>query len=115
MITIALPAVNLLFLLGLAGGVLAIVDAIVRIRAHSVVLGVIQVIVAGLFTLSLFVAGVPIGQPILAVAAIVVLVLGLAVRGSARRGGVALTVVAIVVLLAFMLLAGDLKIAGINA
>ncbi len=115
MITIALPAINLLFVLGLVGGVLAIVDAIVRIRARSAVLGIIQVIVAALFTLSLFVAGIPFGQPILAVVTIVILVLGLAFRGGTRRGGAALTVVAIIVLLAYMLLAGDIKIAGVNA
>jgi hypothetical protein len=115
MLTIALPAINLLFVLALVGGVLAIIDAIVRIRAHSAVLGVIQVIVAALFTLSLFVAGVPFGQPILAVVTIVILVLGLAFRGSGRRGGAALTVVAIIVLLAYMLLAGDIRIAGVNA
>ena len=113
--TIALPAINLLFLLGLVGGILAVIDAIVRIRARSVVLGVIQVIAAALFTLSLFVAGVPFGQPILAVVTIVILVLGLAVRGRGRRGGAALTVVAIILLLAYLLLAGDIRIAGINA
>lgn len=115
MITIALPAINLLFLLGLVGGVLAIIDAIIRIRARSTVLGVIEVIVAALFTLSLFVAGVPFGSPILAVVTIVLLVLGLAFRGGARRGGVAITVIAIIVLLAYTLLAGDIKIVGINA
>lgn len=112
--TITIPAINLLFLIALVGGVVAIIDAIVRIRARSAVLGIIQLIAAALFTLSLFVAGVPFGQPILAVVTIVLLVLGLAFRGSARRGGVALTVIAIILLLAYLLLSGGIHIAGIG-
>jgi hypothetical protein len=115
MITIALPAINLLFIIAVVGGVLAIIDAIVRIRSHSVVLGVIQVIAAALFTLSLFVAGVPFGTAVLAVATLVLLVLGLAFRGGRARGGVALTIISIILLLAFLLFAGGIKIAGINA
>jgi hypothetical protein len=113
-LTITIPAINLLFLIALIGGVVAIIDAIVRIRARSAVLGIIQLIAAALFTLSLFVAGVPFGQPILAVVTIVLLVLGLAFRGSARRGGVALTVIAIILLLVYLLLSGGIHIAGIN-
>ncbi|MGN6325430.1 hypothetical protein [Pseudolysinimonas sp.] len=115
MITIALPAINLLFVLGIVGGVLAIIDAIVRIRARSAVIGIIQLIAAVLFTLSLFVAGVPFGPAILAVATLILLVLGLAVRGGRARGGAALTVIAIVLLIAYLLFGGGLKIAGINA
>ena len=115
MITIALPAFSLLFLIGVVGGVLAIIDAIVRIRAHSAVLGIVQLIAAALFTISLFVSGVPFGAAVLAVATLILLVLGLAFRGGRARGGVALTVVSAVLLLAYLLFGGGIKIAGINA
>lgn len=115
MITIALPQFSLLLLLGLVGGVVAVIDAIVRIRARSAVIGILELIAAALFTLSLFVAGVPFGQPVLAVATLVLLVLGLAFRGARARGGVALTVIAVILLLAFMLLGGGIRIAGVNA
>ena len=85
------------------------------IRARSAVIGILEVIAAALFTLSLFVAVVPFGQPVLAVATLVLLVLGLAFRGGRARGGVALTVIAVVLLLAFMLLGGGIRIAGVNA
>lgn len=113
--TITIPAINLLFLIALVGGVVAIIDAIVRIRARSALLGIIELIAAALFTLSLFVAGVPFGQAILAVVTIVLLVLGLAFRGTARRGGVALTIIAIILLLVFLVFTGGIKIAGINS
>lgn len=115
MITIALPAINLLFVLGVVGGVLAIIDAIVRFRSHSAVLGVIQLVAAALFTLSLFVSGVPFGAAVLAVATLILLVLGLAFRGGRARGGVALTIISIVLLLAYLLFGGGIKVAGINA
>ena len=115
MITIAIPAFSLLFLIGVVGGVLAIIDAIVRIRSHSAVLGIIQLIAAALFTLSLFVAGVPFGAAVLAVATLILLVLGLAFRGGRARGGVALTIISIILLLAYLLFGGGIKVAGINA
>jgi hypothetical protein len=112
---ITIPALNLLFIIGLVGGVVAVIDAIVRIRARSTVLGIIQLIAAGLFTLSLFVANVPFGQVALAVVTIILLVLGLAFRGSSRRGGVALTIVALILLLIYLILGQRIVIPGINA
>ena len=53
-----------LLLIGLAAGVLALVDGIWRLRARggSTVVGIIEVIVAGLFLLSLFLPGIPFGS-----------------------------------------------------
>jgi hypothetical protein len=89
-------ALNLLFATAAVGGVLAMIDGIIRARGNAAILAVIEITIAALFVLSLFVAGIPFGQLGLAIALVIVLVVQLVMRGSIRRGSVALTVVALV-------------------
>ena len=68
-----------LLLIALIGGVLALVDGIWRLRARggNTVVGVIEVIVAALFLLSLFVPGIPWGSLVLGVATLIAVVVAL--------------------------------------
>ena len=102
-----------LLLIALAGGVVALVDGVLRLRGKGgTVLGIIEIVVAALFLLSLFVPGIPFGSLVLAVATLIVLVIGLILRG---RGGFALPVVGLVLLLLWIVLVNDwLVIPGVN-
>ncbi len=103
-----------LLLIGLVGGVLALVDGIWRLRARggSVVVGIIEIVVAGLFLLSLFVPGIPWGSLVLGVATLIVLVVALFAGG---RTGRTLTIVALVVMVVWIILANRwLIIPGVN-
>lgn len=102
-----------LLLIALIGGVLALVDGVLRLRGRGgTVLGIIEVVVAALFLLSLFVTGIPFGSTVLAVAVIIVLVIGLILRG---RAALALTVAALIVLAAWIVLVNEwLIVPGIN-
>ncbi|GAA1465901.1 hypothetical protein [Microbacterium thalassium] len=102
-----------LLLIALVGGVLALVDGVLRLRGRGgTVLGIIEVVVAALFLLSLFVTGIPFGSTVLAVAVMIVLVIGLILRG---RAAVALTVAALVVLAVWIVLVNDwLIVPGLN-
>jgi hypothetical protein len=102
-----------LLLLAIVGGVIALVDGILRLRGKgNTVLGVIEIIVAALFLLSLFVTGIPFGAVVLGVATIIVLIVGLVMRG---RAGITLPIVGIVVLVLWLVLANRwLIIPGIN-
>ncbi len=102
-----------LLLIALVGGVLALVDGVLRLRGRGgTVLGIIEVVVAALFLLSLFVTGIPFGSTVLAVAVMIVLVIGLILRG---RAAIALTVAALVVLAAWIVLVNDwLIVPGLN-
>lgn len=102
-----------LLLIALVGGVLALIDGVLRLRGRGgTVLGIIEVVVAALFLLSLFVTGIPFGSTVLAVAVIIVLVIGLILRG---RAAVALTVAALIVLAAWIVLVNEwLIVPGLN-
>ena len=101
-------------LIGIVGGAVALIDSILRIRARrgSRVVGVIEIIVAALFLLSLFVPVVPWSWLVLGVALLVVLVVALVTGGRTR---VALPIVAIVLVVLFLLLMNRwLIIPGLN-
>ncbi|MGR0321051.1 hypothetical protein [Agromyces sp. ZXT2-3] len=104
-----------LLLIALAGGVLTIVDGIWRLRARggSTVIGIIEIIVAGLFVLSLFLTGIPFGSLVLGIATLVVLVVALIMRG---RLGMTLTIIALVLMAVWIVLENRwLVIPGINS
>lgn len=105
-----------LLLIALAGGALALIDGIIRVRGRgTAILAVIQIIVAALFLLAFFVTAIPFGPLVLAVATLVVLVLQLVLRGSTRRSGVTITVAAIVIIAIWIVLAQHwLVIPGVN-
>lgn len=103
-----------LLLIGLAGGVLALVDGIWRLRARggSTVVGIIEIVVAGLFLLSLFVTGIPFGALVLGIATIVVLAVALFAGG---RTGRTLTIIALVLLVIWLILVnGWIVIPGLS-
>ena len=104
-----------LLIIGLLGGILALVDGIIRVRGRgTAIVAVIEIIVAALFILSFFVV-VPFGSLILAIALLIVLIIQLVLRGSTRRSGVTITVVAIILTLIWIVLAqGWIVIPGIN-
>ncbi|MRG59498.1 hypothetical protein GE115_06370 [Agromyces sp. CFH 90414] len=102
-----------LLLIGLIGGVLALVDGIWRLRARggSTIVGVIEVIVAALFILSFFVP-IPWGGLVLAVATLIALVVALFAGGRTGRG---LTIAALVVIGIWIILVNHwIVIPGIN-
>ena len=103
-----------LLLIALAGGVLALVDGIWRLRARggSTVVGIIEIVVAGLFVLSLFLTGIPFGSLVLGIATLVVLAVALFAGG---RTGRTLTIIALVVIVVWLILVnGWLVIPGVN-
>lgn len=105
-----------LLVIGLLGGVLALIDGIIRVRGRgTAILAVVEIIVAALFILSFFVPGIPFGSLILAIAMLVVLILQLFFRGSTRRSGITITVVAIVLVAIWIVLAQHwIVVPGIN-
>ena len=103
-----------LLLIGLAAGVLALVDGIWRLRARggSTVVGIIEVIVAGLFLLSLFLPGIPFGSVVLGVATLIVLAVAMFAGG---RTGRTLTIIALVLMSIWLVLTlGWVVIPGVN-
>jgi len=104
-----------LLIIGLLGGILALIDGIIRVRGRgTAIVAVIEIIVAALFILSFFVA-VPFGSLILGIVLLIVLIVQLVLRGSTWRGGVTITVVAIILTLIWLVLAqGWIVIPGIN-
>ena len=104
-----------LLIIGLLGGILALIDGIIRVRGRgTAIVAVIEIIVAALFILSFFVA-VPFGSLILAIVLLIVLIVQLVLRGSTWRGGVTITVVAIILTLIWLVLAqGWIIIPGVN-
>ena len=105
-----------LLVLALIGGALALIDGIIRVRGRgTAILAVIEIIVAALFLISLFVSGIPFGTTVLAIALLIVLVVQLVLRGSTRRSGVTITVVSIIVTAIWLILAlGWVHIPGVN-
>ena len=103
-----------LLLIGLVGGALALVDGILRLRARrgSTILGVIEIIVAALFILSLFVQVVPWSWLVLGIALLAVLIAALIMRG---RTGPTLPIIALVLIAFWLILMNRwLVIPGIN-
>ncbi len=88
---------NLLEILIIVTGVLAVLDSIVRVRGRRGVLAIIELIAGVLLILSNFVS-LPhiLGQTIMQVVLEVVLILLLAFGRGARRGGFALTIITLV-------------------
>lgn len=112
--TFTIPIFNLLFIIAVVGGVLALIDGIARVRSRVAVLGVIQIIVAALFLLSLFFAGIPFGSVLLAFVLIVLLILALAFRGG--RVSVWLPLVTLFLLIIWLVLVPHaISIPGVNA
>lgn len=112
--TFTIPIFNLLFIIGVVGGVLALIDGITRVRSRVAVLGVIQIIVAALFLLSLFFAGIPLGAVLLAFLTVVLLILALAFRGG--RATVWLPLIALILLIIWLVLVPHaISIPGVNA
>jgi len=104
-----------LLLIGLVGGVLALVDGIIRARGRgTAIVAIVEIIVAALFILSFFVA-VPWGSLILAIVLLIVLIIQLVLRGSTWRSGITITVIAIILILIWIVLSqGWIVIPGIN-
>ncbi|KRE22376.1 hypothetical protein [Agromyces sp. Soil535] len=103
-----------LLLIALVGGALALVDGIMRLRARggSTVVGIIEIVVAGLFLLSLFLPGIPFGSLVLGIATLVVLVVALITRG---RTGLTLPIIALALIALWLVLLNRwLIIPGIN-
>ena len=103
-----------LLLIAVIGGVLALVDGIWRLRARggNTVVGVIEVIVAALYLLSLFVPGIPWGSLVLGVATLIVVVVALFLGGRTGRG---VTIAAAVVVAIWLVLVNHwIVIPGIN-
>lgn len=113
---IVLPAITVLTLIYLIATIVALVDGIVRARGRgSSVLAVIEIVVAALMILALFVS-IPFGSITLGIALLIVLVLQLVLRGSVRRrGGTSLTIVALLATVIWLVLAlGWVHIPGVN-
>ena len=113
---IVLPAITVLTLIYLIATVVALIDGILRARGRgNSVLAIIEIVIAALMILALFVA-IPFGTIALGVALLVVLVLQLVLRGSVRRrGGTSLTIVALVATAIWLVLAlGWVHIPGVN-
>ncbi|MEI5585273.1 MULTISPECIES: hypothetical protein [unclassified Agromyces] len=109
-------ALSWLLVIALAGGILALVDGIMRTRGRgSSVLAIVEIVAAALFLLSLFFTGIPLGSVVLAIILAIVLAVQLFMRGSTRRGGIALTVIALVLVVLWIVLAlGWIVIPGVN-
>ena len=104
---------NLLVLIGIIGGILALVDGIWRLRARggNTIVGVIEIIVAALFILSFFVP-VPWGSLLLGVATLIVLAVALFLGGRTGRG---VTIAGLIVVAGWIVLVNHwLVIPGIN-
>jgi hypothetical protein len=101
-----------LLLLALVGGILAVIDGILRLRGKGgTAVGVVELVAGGLFLLSLFVP-IPFGSIVLAVVTAIALIIALLVRG---RSGVALTIVSLVLVLAWIVLVNRwIVIPGLN-
>jgi hypothetical protein len=96
---------SLMFFIAAIGGILALIDGITRARGGAALLAILQIVVAILFLLSLFVRGIPltVGElefttPLLGFIMVILLLINLAFRSGVRSGGVAITLVAIILL-----------------
>ena len=101
-----------LLLIALAGGILAVIDGVLRLRGKGgTAVGLFELIAGLLFLISLFVP-VAWGSIVLAVVTAIALVVALVVR---RKSGVALTIVGLILVVAWIVLANRwVIIPGIN-
>lgn len=115
---------TLMFVVAAIGGVLALIDGIARARGGATVLAILEIIVAALFLISLFVVGLPlrIGEveftsPLLGLILVILLLVQLAFRNSVRRGGVAITLIATILLVIWFVfgIGARVVIPGVNA
>lgn len=115
---------TLMFVIAVIGGILALVDGITRTRGGAAILAVLEVIVAVLFLVSLFVIGIPIAigdveftTPLLGLILVIILLIQLAFRGGTNRGGVAITLIAIILLVIWFVfgIGARVVIPGVNA
>ena len=115
---------TLMFVIAVIAGILALVDGITRTRGGAAILAILEVIVAILFLVSLFVVGLPIAiggveftAPLLGLILVILLLIQLAFRGGTRRGGVAITLIAIILFVIWFVfgLGAELVIPGVNA
>ncbi|WP_173922956.1 hypothetical protein [Agromyces sp. Marseille-P2726] len=103
-----------LLIIALVGGALALIDGVLRLRARrgSTIIGVIELVVAALFLLSLFLPAIPFGSLVLGIVTIIALVVALFAGGRVGRG---ITIAALVVLVVWLVLVnGWLVIPGVN-
>ncbi|WP_141895161.1 hypothetical protein [Microbacterium kyungheense] len=102
-----------LLLIALVGGILALIDGILRVRGKgNTIVGIIEIVVAALFVLSLFLPGIPFGSLVLAIATLIVVVIGIVFRG---RQGVGIAIAALAVIALWIVLVNHwLVIPGIN-
>jgi hypothetical protein len=102
-----------LLLIAIIGGALALFDGILRVRGKgNTVVGIIEIVVAALFILSLFLPGIPFGSLVLAIATLIVIVVGLLLRG---RQGIGIAIAALAVIALWIVLVNRwLVIPGIN-
>ena len=101
-----------LLLIALVGGILAVIDGILRLRGKGgTVVGAVELIAGGLFLASLFVP-IGFGSMVMAVITAIALIVALIVRGKSSIG---LTIAALVLVVVWIVLAnGWLVIPGIN-
>ncbi|GAA5206203.1 hypothetical protein GCM10025774_06520 [Microbacterium kyungheense] len=109
----ALITLSWLLLIALVGGILALIDGILRVRGKgNTIVGIIEIVVAALFVLSLFLPGIPFGSLVLAIATLIVVVIGIVFRG---RQGVGIAIAALAVIALWIVLVNHwLVIPGIN-
>ncbi|MHA7987560.1 hypothetical protein ACX9R5_17310 [Rathayibacter sp. CAU 1779] len=102
-----------LLLIGVGAGALGVIDGILRVRGRGTsVLGIIEIIVAALFLLSLFVPGIPFGSLTLAIVLLIVLVVAM----IAGRLNLAVAIIALVLTVLWIVLNLHwITIVGINA
>ena len=101
-----------LLLIALIGGILAVIDGILRLRGKGgTAVGVVELVAGALFLISLFVP-IPFGSVVLAVVTAIALIIALVVRG---KSGLALTVVSLVLIVAWIVLVNRwVVIPGVN-
>ncbi|TYL53060.1 hypothetical protein [Agromyces mariniharenae] len=107
-------ALSWLLIIAIIGGALALVDGILRLRARggSTIVGIIEIVVAGLFLLALLIPAIPFGAIVLGVVTLIVLAVALFAGG---RTGRTITIIALVAIALYLILANRwLVIPGIN-
>jgi hypothetical protein len=107
---------NLLEILIIVTGVLAVIDALVRVRGRRGILAIVELIAGVLLILSNFIT-LPhiLGQTIMQIVLEVVLILLLIFRKGTRRGGVAITIITLILNTVLILLTlGWITIPGLH-
>ena len=103
-----------LLIIALAAGLLTVVDGIWRLRARggSTVVGILEIIIGGLFLLSLFLPSIPFGSLVLGIATLVILAVALFAGG---RTGRTLTIIGLVLIAVWLILVNRwIIIPGVN-